>query len=353
MSYTRHYTETVPYHGTVSYTYPASQSGGSGTVSYSGVVPVNVNIHVDTVLFDHSVAGTSAALGGVAGAVAATEVAQVESIREAGRKIAQTATTGFFNVLKSEFSTKVSEFSNSMKNRAALLAEQGEAIFNVHKQMESDYRAIKARYKKLFNELDSELDHRVKELDAHAFRLSAYAMHNIVERPYTENATKALIQASDTHTVPLKLQCASTKHRASDALDHLGNACRLINDYRSSVNYVMDDLSGSGVTCLPVVYTLQQDFDTRTQRIVVHGEALAENERVKRRVISFVAKRPESEWSKISHEKGSALDNDFHHRVELYRNDKQDSADGPDRQRVSRLMLSMYYQGETETAYAD
>jgi hypothetical protein len=51
MSYTRRYHEVVT--KTVSVSYPASQNGGSTSVTVS--VPVDVNIHVDTLPFDSSI----------------------------------------------------------------------------------------------------------------------------------------------------------------------------------------------------------------------------------------------------------------------------------------------------------
>jgi len=48
MSYSRSYSASIPFSGSVSYSYPKSDTGGSGTAHYSGSVPVNVTINVNT-----------------------------------------------------------------------------------------------------------------------------------------------------------------------------------------------------------------------------------------------------------------------------------------------------------------
>ena len=58
MSYSKSYSGSVPYSGTVHYSasYGPSEHGGtvSGSVGYSGYVPVTVNLYVDTNPFDNS-----------------------------------------------------------------------------------------------------------------------------------------------------------------------------------------------------------------------------------------------------------------------------------------------------------
>jgi len=84
MSYTRTYRERIAVHysGTVSYNYPSSQNGGSGTAHYSGTEyeEVDVHINVDTDPFDNSVEHCNTNVNLLTGAVVATEAAQLVSI---------------------------------------------------------------------------------------------------------------------------------------------------------------------------------------------------------------------------------------------------------------------------------
>ena len=355
MSYSKHYTTSVSYSGSVSYTYPASEHGGSGTVHYSGSVPINIEIEVDTDPFDNSVEGTKLALAGVTGALSATEAAQVAAIREASQKIARSATQGFFSVLKSEMSSQVTEFSSSMKSSMGLILEEARSIEHVHQQMDADYHAIKGRYQRIFDELDRELDRRVKELDKSAFQLSTRSMQGVVGAPLLKSAGRAYTQMADTSAVALKLGCASTKSRTSDALGNLSGVCDMLGDYASTVDAVLDEGTGEGkeeVAYLPVVYAVQQDLTTGAPRTVVcQGPGTGEAPR--NDVSSFVASRSESDWVAPEAAQQSAVEDSFLRRVEGYANDPDAAPAGLDRERVSRLMLSLYRQAGTRTAYAE
>ena len=113
MSYTRTYRKTIriPYSGSVSYSYGPSQSGGSGTAYYSGtaVEEVEVDIEVDTVPFDHSVATCNNHVDALTGSVVATQAAQVKSIKEKAKKVGDTVVNGFFEVIRFEISNQIVE----------------------------------------------------------------------------------------------------------------------------------------------------------------------------------------------------------------------------------------------------
>jgi len=80
MSYSRRYSREVSYSGSVRYTYPASQSGGSGTEHYHGTIPVNITINVDTRPFDGSVNRFNKSIDVLTGSVVATNAAQCVKI---------------------------------------------------------------------------------------------------------------------------------------------------------------------------------------------------------------------------------------------------------------------------------
>jgi len=173
MSYQKHYSETIAVHysGTVSYSYPASQSGGSGTAHYSGTTyeTVNVNINVDTDPFDNSVAGCNRTVNLLTGAVVATEAAQIASIDKNSKKVATTIVDGFFGYIRSEISQQVMELSQRIDALLLHLRELEKSCLAKQKQMEVDYNRISGRYVNIFNDLNKELENRVFELDKPTF----------------------------------------------------------------------------------------------------------------------------------------------------------------------------------------
>ena len=351
MSYSRRYTGSVHYSGSVTYHYPASETGGSGIVHYSGDVPVAFNVRVDTDPFDASVDKTKHSLTAVAGALSAAEAAQVAEIQKSGEKIASAATRGFFRVLGSELSSQISEFGSRMKSTVGLLSEQGNAIDGVHRQMEQDYNAIKGRYAKVFEELNRELDRRIRELDMPAFRLGLQTRREVLEAPYEQSAAAALVNARESQAAPMKLQCAHAKELANDALNNLGEACGLVVGYERSVEGVLDDHDGAGVEYIPVLYTLEEGIAKPGRRITVHEGVGMDNANVRSQTISFVSTRREEAWVAPTPHDRAQIDGSFAQLVEAYATAQDGAQDAAVRQRVGQLMNYLYHQGGTVTTY--
>lgn len=352
MSYSERHTGTVSYSGSKTVHYPASEHGGSITVHYSGTVPVGITINVQTGPFDRSVSETNTSLGLVAGAVAATEAAQVAEITRAGNQIAQTAINGFFRVLSSEMSAQMSEFSSSMKSCVGLLAEEGRQVEHIHAQMDADYHRIMARYVRLFDELDRELDRRVHELNRPAFQICQHAMRETVAQPYAAFAARAATHEGDIAQTTLKLTCAQSKQRVSSSLGSLGDMCDYLCDYQDKVSDAMCDETGEGDVLMPVVYTLQKDLDAPSERVVVHGGDSGLEQCAARGVIAHVASTSDGDWQALTPADQQAIDASFMRLVE-----DSDASLGNDvaserQERVRRMMVELYRRNRPVCNYA-
>ena len=116
MSYRRSFTKTIPVHYSGTEYATVSTGEGSKTVSvhYSGTVyeTVTVNVNVDTDSFENSVDRCNGTVNVLTGSVAATQAAQVASIRENSRKVGETIIQGFFTTVQSEISQQIMEISS-------------------------------------------------------------------------------------------------------------------------------------------------------------------------------------------------------------------------------------------------
>jgi hypothetical protein len=161
----------VYYSGSVSYSYPASQNGGTGRVSYSGTAyeDVQVNIDVETTPFDNSVAHCNSSVNVLTGAVVATEAAQIASIDSNAKKIGGTIVEGFFKTIRSEISQQISELSSRLDATLIHLNAMAKRCVEKQRQMAKDYNGISNRYIKIFTDLNNELSNRIYELDKPTF----------------------------------------------------------------------------------------------------------------------------------------------------------------------------------------
>lgn len=173
MSYRRSFNKRIAVHysGSKSFSYPASQNGGTGTVHYEGTEyeDIQVNIDVETTPFENSVANCNNTVNLLTGAVVATETAQIVSIENNAKKVGSTFVEGFFKTIRSEISQQISELSNRLDATIIHLHEMAKRCIEKQKQMENDYNGLSVRYMKVFNDLNNELSNRVFELDKPVF----------------------------------------------------------------------------------------------------------------------------------------------------------------------------------------
>jgi hypothetical protein len=223
MSYTRNYREKIAVHysGTVSYNYPASQSGGSGTKHYSGTIyeEVDVHINVDTNPFDNSIENCNTNVNLLTGAVVATEAAQLISIDKNSKKVANTIISGFFGYIRSEISQQVSELSQNIDAQLMHLKELAQSTVAKKIQMEGDFNRISSRYVKIFDDLNHELSNRVHELDKPTFVFKKET--DAQNRRTSENdlVNTAAILGGECGNLHARISTSIAKKRALDTLN--------------------------------------------------------------------------------------------------------------------------------------
>ncbi len=355
MSYTESYRGRVHYSGSESVTYPASEHGGRKTVHYSGDVPVEITIHVNTEPFDASVSEAETALVSVAGILSATEAAQVAAIAEGSERIAQTTTAGFFGLLRSELSSQISEFGSTMRSSVGMLLELSRAVDDIHEQMRKDYHRIQSRYRRVFDRLDQELDRRIKDMDRASFELRERAMGDVVMGSYTEGAGRLYAQTSEMHALPLKLQTARTKGAAAEALEDLADVCLYVEDYQGTVEAVTQNGGDDAVMFVPAIYMVQDTLQGESEQLVVHQAGDARGDDVRAEVMRYVASVPDQQWTTIDSRQLDELDGDYLRLVDAYGRGGgsghvvASNTDSEDRERVCRLMLQMYQEAGMKT----
>jgi len=223
MSYRRSYRERIAVHysGSVSYSYPASQSGGSGSAYYSGTAyeDVNVNIEVDTNPFDKSINSCNNNVNLLTGAVVATEAAQIKSIDKNAKKVAGTIVKGFFDYIRSDISQQIMELSQKIDAHLLHLRELAKSCAAKQKQMESDYNRISSRYLNIFTDLNKELENRIFELDKPAFVFKNNIDNHANRTSDNDLVSTVAIFGREGGELQAKISASIAKKRALDAIN--------------------------------------------------------------------------------------------------------------------------------------
>lgn len=223
MSYTRRYSTTIAVHysGTAHYSYPASEHGGSGSVSYSGTAyeNVDVDITVDTTPFDASVDNCNRNVDVLTGSVVATEAAQVKSIQAKGKQIGDTIVNGFFKTVQFEISTQVVELQKQVEAYLLKMSEMQKRLIALKSQMEKDYHHTSERYAKIFDDLNKELDNRVHALDQPVF-VAANNMYAAEDRFMESDVLNIVtLAAKENALLDAQINTAIAKTHARQALN--------------------------------------------------------------------------------------------------------------------------------------
>lgn len=344
MSYTRSRHAEVPFTASKVVSYPKSEAGGTMTVSISGTVPVDINVHVDTDHYDRNIDHTNAALAGVAGAVAATEAAQVKAIRETGSRVSASAIRGFFGLVGNELSAKMTESASTLKASMALLLNESESVEGIHRQMEADYQAIKGRYLRIFTTLDDELRRRVHDLDQQAFNLGAKQRTELLREPYLKDACGSYSMMASMYTGELKLACASAKRKAFGTVRSLGRMGGAAMAYQAAVRGALAPASMAGQRYLPVLYAAVDADDQPTPEWRLYQAGGDSDETVRGTVSSHLAHVSEGAWRPLDAQARSQVDNCFMALMDKVAAEAGDTGDEGYQRRVHDEMLRLFQQ---------
>ena len=213
MSYRKHYSQSITVSESKSYTYPASQSGGSGSVTVYISVPINVEILVDTDPFDASVNKAKNHLNVLTEAVIVSEAAEVLAINEGAEKISNSIVSGFFSYIKYDISQQISEFRPLVETKFIELVKLHESCVAKKAQMTEDFARISERYTQIFNNLDKEVNNRIKALNQAAFTAGLQIGERVTFSSDNALFNTATVTNIETGSAFSLLFASSLKHR--------------------------------------------------------------------------------------------------------------------------------------------
>lgn len=261
MSYTRSYSSSINVSGSVNVHYPASEHGGTTTVSYEETVPVTVNITVATTPFDNSISNAGKCVNGLTASVAAMNAANCAAIAKCSEQVSDSLINGFYNLIQSDISAKKAEESTAIQTKSALLLQHSKAVQDKHERMLADVEREKAKFGKIFNELDKELERRVTEVNGSAFKLGKKFREDIVVRPYLSSAAVTANQMESESNSKGSIAIAGLRQKVSVVLRNLSDSLHNNLKYRDTISNVLWDKSTDEKqqSYIPVAYFVSDD----------------------------------------------------------------------------------------------
>lgn len=301
MSYTRHYSDTIYETVHISASYPASQNGGSHTLSKTISIPVNVTIYVETTPFDRSVGHCGENVDLLTEAVVATESATILSKHRNSRKVADTIVNGFFSYVKSEISQQISEITQKLDAQLMHIHELSKACVARKKQMEGDYNRITSRYIKIFEDLNNELANRIHQLDKPVFGFKREGDKQRLRAFSGDMATTVSVFGKENSDLQTKICISIAKRRTFDTLNKvrlfLWQQKRLASTIRHSM---LNESKGDNIFA-PVCFVEFKNNENRVNKNIYFSDQLAVlNEQANNSKLFEMFSSDRVKWDKIS-----------------------------------------------------
>ena len=230
--------------GTVSgsFRYPASENGGSETVTLEWVEGVEILVTVDDDPFQQSVADCKNDVDLLTASVVATEAAQVASKAEAAQKISGEVVKGFFGFIQSTLTQQMTKLSMSLGPKLQEILNLSARCRALQEQMEKDYNRIKGRYVRLFEDLDKEFKKRIKNLDTEAFSLRLASADPVSDSSRSTLVATQTLGSRETQIAQSQLLTYAVKH---SALSIISSASRSIDAgvrLREDISAINEDI---------------------------------------------------------------------------------------------------------------
>ena len=344
MSYSETYTQKVFYSGTVRY--PASENGGYA--SYSGSIPVSVNLFVDTTPFDSSVSGCASTVNVLTGSVVAMNAAQVHSINESAREISSHITNGFFNMISSEISQEMKILFNKfcsvyelMKNRAQTLEKQMAILGD-------DYRRTSERYIRIFNDLDQELKKRIVALDKNAYEISRKIQREQLQENYSKQVSKIVIGVNEDEIINQQLLIANINHNSSKVMKDLSDNVMEGLEFSKTVNSMLgkDKCLQNQIQYVPVMFMEMDNFVEANRKMCCTFSSESGgsfNADMEKNVQNYFSGQ-ESNWHDFDKKEKASIDAAFKSLAE-----KELSSQDEKSRRIYDMIMKLKNQNETLT----
>lgn len=307
MSYSQRFSRTVsvPYSGTTTVRYPASQNGGTITVNYSGTTQeeVVVDVHVDTSPFDSSVAGCNNKVNNLTASVGAMNTAQCIAITKNANKVSKTIIDGFFHSIRTDISTQKIELEQIIEAKLLLLRQQVATIANIKKNMTEDYQRTTARYQKIFEDLNNELSIRIHEVDQPVFKLAQIIDMQNDRMLHTDMVQIVTAFGKESSFLQSQIKVASVKRHALEALSQAKQFLISKAQTESTIYNTCIDGSGNASYLVPVCYMCTESENNRVeQKCSIPENCTTYNENIKERLCNILMDTNFASVSEDEHE---------------------------------------------------
>lgn len=217
------------------------------------------NFTVDTTPMAKSVDSVSGHLTATTAAVVAMEAAVIAAEKKAADKICANVDKGFYNLVKSQISMKISACYTEMQAKLALLVEYAKTLTKMQERMEGDYSRVKGQYTHIFKSLDKALANRITQLDKDTVSISE-ARKKLITGMFERNVSETIVTSAEVSSSNQQIAVSRIKDKTNHSLDVLANKVSENQTYKQLAESMLDSTSSETKQekYVPVIYVSKQ-----------------------------------------------------------------------------------------------
>lgn len=217
------------------------------------------NFVVDTNPMADSVNQVSSHLTATTAAVVAMQTAVIASEKKSADKICANVDKGFYNLIHSQISMKLSVCYTEMQAKLALLMEYSKTLAKTQERMEGDYNRVKGQYKHIFKGLDKALSNRISQLDKDPVSISE-TRRKVVLGMFERHVPEAVVTSAEVDLSDQKIVTSRIKDKTNHSLDFLADKVNENRVYKLLMESMLDKTTSEikHEEYIPVIYASKQ-----------------------------------------------------------------------------------------------
>lgn len=214
---------------------------------------------VDTNPMAESVNRVSNHLTETTAAVVAMQSAVIESEKQSADKICANIDNGFYNLIGSQISMKLSTYYTEMQSKLALLIEYAKTLAKTQERMEGDYNRVKGQYRHIFKGLDKALSNRISQLDKETVGISD-TRKKVVMGMFERHVPEAVVTSAEVDLSDQKIVTSRIKDKTNHSLNFLAHKVNENGVYKMLMESMLDKTSYEVTQeqYVPVIYASKQ-----------------------------------------------------------------------------------------------
>lgn len=240
---------------------------------------------VDTEPMAREINSVSNHIKGTTAAVVGMQAAVIKAENEASEHVCENVNRGFYTLIHSQISQKIAKLKSEVDSHLMQLNQQRKQLLAIRGRMERDYNMISARYLKLFNGLNQNLQQRVFELDKPTIEFAVKDVDRLTNRTRLLTATVP-VEQQEALGLSQKILVSNVKYRGLSVINSMTRFLRdMYAQKRLTDRILLPDSSPAECSTMAVpVIVCESNYDRHDNRrldVVVAQTGLSDEARIR------------------------------------------------------------------------